>query len=45
MQRFENWIASPEQVQADNAKVQQLLEKMRKAAVRRDPDEAEGQEV
>ena len=40
MQRFENWIASPAQVQADNAKVQRLLEKMKQDAARKDPGES-----
>lgn len=42
MQRFENWIVNPAQVQVDNAKVQRLLEKMKEAASRNEPGEPEG---
>jgi len=32
MDRFEKWVAAPEKVQVDNARVQRVLEKMKEAA-------------
>jgi len=42
MDRFEKWVASPEKVQVDNAKVQRLFEKIEASAERSGPPEDAG---